>query len=1255
MLKYFLIFLNLIELFWSFSYKLTLLSFEEIVTIKVKGPGPVQIIFRDFSKKPDNICDSQGNVLAQGQSQITISEDEKIIIMKWNSRLTDLTKMFYQLESIIEVDFSQFDSSINKRLNWMFQGCINLKKVDFTNFQTSEVILSWSTFSGCRSLTSLDLSSFRTSINRNFGSMFSGCSSLTSLDLSKFDASSVTHMDNMFKDCILLTSLDLRGFRTINAERTYDLFNNCKSLVYINLPNLDLSKPPDFNNMFYGCDNLKYLNIINVNEKSGLDYSNFFNGVPENIIVCINEQKTPLLYEQIMKKKCVIRDCLDDLNEQKVNILSKNDSCTTYHFSLDNNTCYEDCDKNYLNENNNSYYYHDKNCIYKRNKCDTCSIKGLIDYNLCDSCNNDEGFYPMENDPKNKEIYHYCHEKSELQKYYYFDEIDSIFKLCYGSCETCDRKGNDTHHYCLACKYNYIEGDTEYFTELTKNKYKNCYENCPFYHYFDVNKNKILCTEFSQCPEYYDKLIRKKNECVNNCTDFIDNQYEFKKECLEKCPQGTTLYINNSYVNPLKNIDKNFYCEIICNEDNPFEILSIQECVSNCSVNDILSEKCIIKYETKKSEEDNIKAQKNILDNIENNLISGNYNTSNIEKGNDDLIRLEKTVITLTTSENQKNNENKTNLTSINLNECEKILRNVYNISHNKTIYIKKIDIEQEGYNIPKINFEAYYKLFENNLTKLNLSFCESARVDLSIPIEITESLDKLNISSGYYNDLCYTATSNKGTDIIIKDRKKEFLENNKTICQEDCVFSDYNYDTKKAKCSCNVEEVSFPFILDKIVINKTKLYKSFIDIKNIANINLLRCHKELFSKRGISKNIGFYIIIPIIIFHFISLIIFYSIKKIKINDKIKDISFGIKNWKLVEEEEKLEKLKKKKKKDKNKKIFAKKVNKKGKQNNDNSYKKKPENKNKKINSENIKLSMLEPDDDYTNNDNIINNTFHKNLKTKKRKTNKNNMIDDNYNSNTHKSKKQKSLNAKRQRQVLEKAKKIMKLNDTELNDLDYSLAKKLDKRTYCQYYLSLLRTKHAIFFSFFNRNDYNASIIKIDLFFISFTIYYTVNALFFNDDTIHKIYEDEGKFNFIYQLPQIVYSTLISTFLNLLFKLLALSEGQIISFKENKKTNGLKKREDELRKLLKIKFLLFFIFGTIFLISFWYYISMFGAIYTNTQIHLIKDTLISFGLSLCYPIGIYLLPGIFRIPSLSNIKNKRNCLYTFSKILQVI
>ena len=231
--------------------------------------------------------------------------------------------------------------------------------------------------------------------------------------------------------------------------------------------------------------------------------------------------------------------------------------------------------------------------------------------------------------------------------------------------------------------------------------------------------------------------------------------------------------------------------------------------------------------------------------------------------------------------------------------------------------------------------------------------------------------------------------------------------------------------------------------------------------------------------------------------------------------------------------------------------------------------------------------------------------------------------------------------------------------NERELNELDYELALKNDRRSYCEFYLSLIRTKHDLIFSFCYNNDYNSKIIKIDLFFISFAMNFAINALFFNDYTMHKIYEDKGKFEFLFQLPQIIYSSIISQILYSLFQLLSLSEDLILEFKHNKKSIDVLERKIKLLNRLKIKFVLFFIVGTIFLLIFWYYVSMFCAIYINTQIHLIKDTLISFGMSLFDSFGIYLLPGIFRFAALSkrNKKIKRNktrkFLFLFSKFLQ--
>ena len=232
---------------------------------------------------------------------------------------------------------------------------------------------------------------------------------------------------------------------------------------------------------------------------------------------------------------------------------------------------------------------------------------------------------------------------------------------------------------------------------------------------------------------------------------------------------------------------------------------------------------------------------------------------------------------------------------------------------------------------------------------------------------------------------------------------------------------------------------------------------------------------------------------------------------------------------------------------------------------------------------------------------------------------------------------------------------RVQKRNDEELNNLEYELALKLDKRTYCQYYLSLIITKHDIIFTFFNNTDDDSKIIKIDLFLFNFSLYYAVNTLFFSDNTMHQIYEDKGYFNIIYQLPQIVYSFLISTVINILLKMLALSGGLIIDFKKQKDKKDLEVRASALDKKIKIKFILYFLLSSIFLLFFWYYISMFCTIYVNTQLHLIKDTLISFVTSFISPLFINLIPGVFRIPSLSNKKNKRSYLYNLSKLFQMI
>ena len=56
----------------------------------------------------------------------------------------------------------------------------------------------------------------------------------------------------------------------------------------------------------------------------------------------------------------------------------------------------------------------------------------------------------------------------------------------------------------------------------------------------------------------------------------------------------------------------------------------------------------------------------------------------------------------------------------------------------------------------------------------------------------LTENEDLYNKKSGYFNDICYTYTSDDGTDISLLDRQQEYTNKNLSLCEENCEFIKY-------------------------------------------------------------------------------------------------------------------------------------------------------------------------------------------------------------------------------------------------------------------------------------------------------------------------------------------------------------------------------------------------------------------------------------------------------------------------------
>ena len=628
-----------------------------------------------------------------------------------------------------------------------------------------------------------------------------------------------------------------------------------------------------------------------------------------------------------------------------------------------------------------------------------------------------------------------------------------------------------------------------------------------------------------------------------------------------------------------------------------------------CKIEELLNKQCLNKY-NKVNNTDSTNINKTHLNIIQNEILQGirselmdeTFNTTNIKDGKDIIIEEEGIKFILTSINNQINNIENKNITNINLGKCETELRNKYHISGD--IYIIKIDKEVEGLKIPKIEYEVYAYLDNNKLEKLNLNICEKIKIDIYIPYNLSkDDEDIYDIKSGYYTNICYIYTANVDFDLSLFDRKNEFIENNKTLCEEDCDFEKYDETIGKVICSC-LTKIKMPLI-PEISFDKNKIIEKFKNVKSLININLLKCYYLLLNKKWIIKNIGFYSSCPILIIYIISLLVFCH----KGTDEIEKIINDIINAKKNIE------------------------NNKGKKNSQSKNQDNPPLKKTK----NLIIKKRSPN----------NKQIGKNNRIKKRKSK-------NVGGYTNDSKKiikpieNPEINFDK---ISSNNNNILEFNFAELNLMPYEKALKFDERTFCQYYLNLVNYKNIALFSFYLSNDYNSRILKINLFFDIFFIHFGVNALFFNDSTMHQIYLDKGSFNFIYQIPQILYSSLISMVLNNFLKILSLSERNILILKSTKK--DFDKESKGIKKSIKIKFILFFIFSFIILVSLGLYLSCFCAVYYNTQFHLMKDTLISFGTSLLSPFIFSLLPGMIRLPALKLKKSK--CLFGFSKLIQMI
>ena len=243
--------------------------------------------------------------------------------------------------------------------------------------------------------------------------------------------------------------------------------------------------------------------------------------------------------------------------------------------------------------------------------------------------------------------------------------------------------------------------------DLSDKQYVNCINNIS---YFNIN-------EYEPIIKCYKNNIESDNPCQMcgnnyfNNSGIINNTYincyevNYIDDSSYQVPLDTT--INNAKENSVNTIDINDYTNSISNEESDkYTHLFSQLLTTDYSFFD--SSIIIIK-------ENEIKNRTELIQNMINNLID-KFNISYIDNGKDEKTNGTNISLILTSTKNQKKNENEKIIT-IDLGECENILKKEYNISSNEPLYILQIIPEkEEGMKIPKIDYDVYYPFYNNNI-----------------------------------------------------------------------------------------------------------------------------------------------------------------------------------------------------------------------------------------------------------------------------------------------------------------------------------------------------------------------------------------------------------------------------------------------------------------------------------------------------------------------------------------------------------
>ena len=534
--------------------------------------------------------------------------------------------------------------------------------------------------------------------------------------------------------------------------------------------------------------------------------------------------------------------------------------------------------------------------------CETCETTGSDVFQKCTSCNNIGGYYLSENSDDTT-----CYNSNTIKENYYLDIDNKLYKKCYDSCKTCDSKGDANDNKCTSCaieKEYYPIEDMEsncinYQPEgyaLYNKKYMKCYEACGTCSNIKIGSihNCLTCKEgYIQHPHY-------TQNCVHPCGEdskwyYPDSSYDII--CNSKCPDNKPLSVHNEDYPDLGE-QCVFSCKdtscVNCEKDKllyEYNGKCIKECPNGISHNNVcwmlLDEKStpIITSSTL-----NYKMDSDISTDIFKGLISQaielGITTNKGKSSEDSLTSLKSKNYTFDLYPSNINSSivKESGSPVVELKECEKILRDTYNIPDNEELYIGQIVYKNTSEN--SASNQVQYEVYRENKEKVDLEPCEGTNITITQSIINTENINlelaKLFLSQGIdiydendavFNDRC-TSMSIDGKDISMEDRRNK-IHKKVNFCSDGCEVDTLNLTTNEVECVCSVKSDGFNSVLEE-----NEIFSTFSSLLTSTNINLFLCLKLVgFFPSDFLPNYGNWIMLPSLIGIIVCTLIFLFIQ----------------------------------------------------------------------------------------------------------------------------------------------------------------------------------------------------------------------------------------------------------------------------------------------------------------------------------------------------------------------------------------